>query len=361
MRSDRGNNSAKRAARPTLLFVAAPRALAKSLTLTADIVRSIVADAVSCGLDAEDLRARFAIPAEALTDVDARVPAEVLIRLWEGVPRLLNDDAFGLRFGERSAGKALPFAARIFEASRTVGDGLARLLRMQRVMNDVHRAELLLEGDVAAVRVRTKDSPLPVPAHAIDFIFAWMTMTVRRTTGTTTPATRVRFEHAAPGDAREHRRVFGCPVLFDAEYNELAFPRGVLDLEHPHADPSLVDILDAHARLLLERLPQKSSFASRVREALVPLLAEGPTIERVAEALRISERSVQRYLQDEGTTFAAALDDVRKRHAETALRDRTKSIAEVSSALGFADQSAFHRAFVRWTGTTPGAYRRASR
>jgi AraC-like DNA-binding protein len=120
-------------------------------------------------------------------------------------------------------------------------------------------------------------------------------------------------------------------------------------------------VLESHARILIDRLPSSPTFAARVSEALVPMLPEGPTIDRVAHALRVSPRSVQRYLHAEDTSFERVLEDVRKSRAQAGLRDRRCSIAEVSAALGFADQSAFHRAFVRWMGTTPGAYRRASR
>jgi AraC-like DNA-binding protein len=341
--------------------VAAQKSLARSLTLTADVVRAIVADAVERGVPIDELRATFDIPAAALADVDARVPAELLIRLWDGVPRLGDDDCFGIRLGERSAAKSLPLAARIFESSDTVGEGVERLIALQRVLNDVHHTELVRTADFAAFRVQTKGSPLPVPPHAIDFVFAWMVVSSRRATGRDFAPSRVVFEHARPRDASEHRRILGCPVEFDADYNELAFHRSVLDLPLATRDPALLEILESHARILLARLPEKPTFAGRVRDALVPLLAKGATIDAVAASLRMSTRSVQRYLRDEGTSFADALDQVRRRHAEVALRDGARSIAEISRALGFADQSAFHRAFVRWTGTTPGAYRRASR
>jgi AraC-like DNA-binding protein len=172
---------------------------------------------------------------------------------------------------------------------------------------------------------------------------------------------RVAFEHAPPADVREHRRIFACPVTFGADRNEMVFPAAALDLPHARPDPALFALLERYAKGLIDRLPGATTLSARVAEALVPRLPGTPTVETVARALRLSARSLQRYLKEEGTTFATVHDGVRRRHSEVALRDRRRSIAEVARSMGFADQSAFHKAFVRWTGMTPGAYRRASR
>lgn len=327
-------------------------------TLSGNIVRIIVADAVAHGFSESDLVQRFDIPTEALRDVDGRVPASVMIRLWEGMPRLLNDPSYGVHLGARTAETAMALVGRLFSACATVGEGVARVVEIQRLVNDVHASEMVTEGDVASLRVRSKDTPLPVPRHATEFVFAWMVETVRRTTGVEVSPIRARFEVSPPEDVAEHRRVLRCPVEFDAEYNELAFPTAALALPNRSADGELREILDSHARHLLEKLPAQKTFALRVAEVLAPRLASSPTIDDVAALMKMSARTLQRYLHEEETTFADVLDDVRRRRAEIALRETGDSIAAVSASLGFGDQSAFHKAFVRWTGKTPGAFRK---
>ena len=328
-------------------------------TLTGNIVRIIVADAVTHGHAEDEIVERFDIPYEAFRDVDARVPANVLLRLWEGMPRLLGDDAYGIHLGERAASSSMPLVARLFSTSPTVGEGVATLMSMQRLVNDVHASELAIEGDVASLRNRTKHGPIPVPRHATEFVFAWMVATVRRTTGQDVRPVRVRFEVPAPSakDAAEHRRVLDCPVEFDAEYNELAFPLSVLALPQKEADPELREILESHAKALLDKLPEERTVSARVSEVLAQKLASSPSVDDVASALHMSARTLQRYLRDESTTFADVLDRVRRRRAEMALRT-DEPIAALAASLGFGDQSAFHKAFVRWTGETPGAFRK---
>jgi AraC-like DNA-binding protein len=334
--------------------------LAASDTLSASVVRALVAESVRRGLDVGELRRRFAIPDEALRDVDARVGAELLVRLWAELPRLLGDDDFGLHLGESTAQTSLPFAARMYESCATVGEGLAKLGAFHRLLNDVHPTSVERGSELAHIRVRSKGTALPAPRHATEFVFAWMLCTTRRTTGVGFFPRRVRFEHGRPKDTREHQRVFGCPVDFDADCAEFTVASAVLDLRQQTADAALAEILESHARVLTERLPDRSTFTARVKAAIVPLLAAGASIEAVARAMRLSERSVQRYLQQDGTSFAEVLTDVRRRRAEAALRDTTASIATVAHSLGFSDQSAFHKAFTRWTATTPGAFRKGS-
>lgn len=334
--------------------------LAASDTLSANVVRVLVGEAVRRGLDASDLRRRFAIPDEALSDVDARASAELLVRLWNELPRLLDDDDLGLHLGEATAGAAPPFAARLYESCATVGDGLDMLNSFHRVMNDVHRTEFVRGPEFASIRVQSKGTAILAPRHATEFVFAWMLLTTRRTTGVHFLPRRVRFEHGRPRDTREHARIFACPVDFDADCAEFQVASSVLALEQKTADPALAEILTSHARTLASRLPQRATFTARVKSALVPLLSKGATIEAVARSLRLSERTVQRYLQQDGTSFAEVLDGVRRAHAEAALRDTGEPIASIAHALGFSDQSAFHKAFARWTATTPGAYRRGA-
>lgn len=105
---------------------------------------------------------------------------------------------------------------------------------------------------------------------------------------------------------------------------------------------------------------EDASATDRVRAAIPTILGEGePTLERTARLLRVGRRTLQRRLGEEGTTFGAIVDDVRLAIAKDAVRDEGLSFAEVSHRLGFAGESAFFRAFKRWTGMTPTQFRSA--
>ena len=91
---------------------------------------------------------------------------------------------------------------------------------------------------------------------------------------------------------------------------------------------------------------------------LIPLLAAGTIrVERVARALGCSRQTLYRRLKAEGLTFAGVLDDLRRREALQLIRDMSRSVKEIGYRLGFSDPAAFSRAFKRWTGKSPQAFR----
>lgn len=132
----------------------------------------------------------------------------------------------------------------------------------------------------------------------------------------------------------------------------------MLDTPHIAPDAGLVSLAERHLERRSGELPPAETFAARARRVLLEELELGePTLARLAARLRMSERTVQRRLGDEGTSMQALLDDVRCEISLRQLAETTRTIAEIAYAVGFAEVRAFHRAFKRWTGSTPAAYR----
>ena len=333
-------------------------------TLSAMGARLIVMALAARGASPPELCAKVGTSPEVLADVDGRVGVRAMIALWIEAERLTGDADFGVHLAEQAvaASPALPWY--LLVASASLGEGLARIVALWRLFNDVHPPVLDVTADRSTLGMKTRGTPWPAPRHATEFAFAWFVGAARRATGVDVKPAEVAFEHDAPADPREVLRVFGCPVRFGAEAAALTFTAESLRLPTIARDPELADLLHRQAHAMLEKLPPSpgAPFSARVREVMTELLPSGDaTIDRVAAELGTSARSVQRRLHEEGATFQALLDDLRRDLALTYLADRTCSLAEIALILGFSDQSAFHRAFVRWTGKTPGDVRRASR
>jgi len=332
-------------------------------TIAAMAARAIVFAGVRYGLSPTELCAKVGLDPAVMADVDGRVPASIMVALWREVAPL--DPDFGLHLAETAmAQPALPW--HLLRASATLKEGIVRLAAAWRVFNDVHPPELVLPPpgkEPAILRMRTKNTPLVAPRHGAEFAFAWFVVAARRATGLDVTPLQVTFEHPKPASTAEHERIFRCPITFDADATAVTFANESMHLPtEGGGDRELVQVLERHAEALLAKLPPRTAFSSRVRAAMTPLLAGGDvTIDRVAAVLGSSARSVQRRLHEEGTSFQRVLDDLRTEAAVAYLRERTHSIAEVALLLGFSDQTAFHRAFVRWTGRTPGEVRRAGR
>ena len=153
---------------------------------------------------------------------------------------------------------------------------------------------------------------------------------------------RVCFAHDAPAERSVHERVFGRNVEFGHDFNGIVCARADLDLPNPNADTELAK----YARNLLEASLAGSAddMSREVREQIVMLLGTGPcTVERVAQHMGVDRRTIHRRLASEQQTFSGIVDTVRRELAERYLKDRNRSLAEVSSLLGFAAPSGFSR------------------
>jgi AraC-like DNA-binding protein len=148
-------------------------------------------------------------------------------------------------------------------------------------------------------------------------------------------------------------------VRFGAERNAIALRLDDLDLPLYQADPGLRAILERHAEQLLDRVPRVALFSDRVRGLVAAELKDGaPTARALARKLAMSERTLRRRLEKEGTSFEHLLEGLRRALAERYLAQPTLSISDVAIMLGYSEESPFRRAFRRWHGMSPAEYRR---
>ena len=168
----------------------------------------------------------------------------------------------------------------------------------------------------------------------------------------------VRFNYKTPGDISEYDRIFRCPIKFEADKNALLFDTKFLDYPIQQPNKELLNLFEKQAQKTLKALTKQESFSEKVSSLYIKLLQEKPpSIEEVARSLKISVRKLQMHLENEGTSYKDLLNNIRRELAFGYLSDKQISIAEISYLLGFSEPSAFHRAFKRWTGNTPGQYR----
>jgi len=187
-----------------------------------------------------------------------------------------------------------------------------------------------------------------VPIQRYDFVWCVLLRTLRRASGRD-DAVPVVVEYAfpEPANAAFYEQTFGCPVHFGRRHNVMEF-----------SDSDLVDALTpaAQASPVLERLAHAAppSFTARVQEILAAMLPKGPPHrDAVAARLMMSERTLQRRLAEEGTSFTSLVDDTRRELARQSLEAGDLSLKMLSFQLGFSEPSAFYRACKRWFGMTP--------
>ncbi|AGC46691.1 AraC family transcriptional regulator [Myxococcus stipitatus DSM 14675] len=328
-------------------------------SLSARMARQALRIASKLGLPVEELLQRASgLRLSDLDDPELRVPYAVLDDLLEQMEALSGDANLGLHLARVDVVDLDDPATFVVLTSATLRDSMERGCRYQRVWGDGERFRM--EDTERGVRMRF--TPVgtwrPAHRHLVEAALSQFATGVRAFTGEDVPPLRVRFTHAAPVDLREHEALFQCPLEFGAPFNDIEFSREDEQRPFIHADALLHRMFERLAQRELERLPEVRTTADRVREQVRQALSGGDaSFGAVARALRVPTRTLQRRLAEEGQSYAAIVDALRRELSGIYLR-RRMSIAEVSFLLGYAEPAAFHRAFKRWWGMSPERYRR---
>jgi AraC-like DNA-binding protein len=247
-----------------------------------------------------------------------------------------------------------------------VGLGLRRIVQYYGLTSSAADCELVDRTSPARLELRQRPYVVaPVRALISSLWCVSNVATLRQMLGPDFAPLDVEIEMPAPEavDRRACEQALRCPMRFVAERSAVVLDPAVLGERVRGADPVLEAAVMKYAAELLDRPDPEGADAirSRLRRHLVGNMQAGHTaLQLAARQLGMTSRTLQRRLRDEGTSFHAVLDDVRRDVALTQMRARRQSIDELAFVLGFEKSSSFHRAFKRWTGQTPGEFRRIS-
>lgn len=171
---------------------------------------------------------------------------------------------------------------------------------------------------------------------------------------------KIEFSATKPKSIRHHEEVYGCPVSFDSDALRLWFPIDMLYLPIPTGDPYLKELLNKQAEVLLKALPNADSFLKKLQEVIVQTLNnKEPTVQNIAIQMDLSVRTFYRKLNQRGLQYSDIVKNIRKELAKNYLVETDLSLSKIAFLLGYAEQSAFSRAFKQWETLTPTEYRKS--
>jgi len=324
-------------------------------------LRALLDRARAAGVDTDAVLREAGVSRETLADLNGWIPVAAMASAWTLVSERAADVDFGLHAGESvpvGVYGVLEFATL---SSPNIQGTLERVARYYRLMGAMSEIALEVGRDAARVVLRPVVPIEPARLrHYHEYTIAFLVTRGRLLGGDKVAPSEVRFMHPAPYSTAEHARILRAPVRFNQPANELVVPRAVLDIPLPSADPAASDALGRAGETMLGA--SQHDVVARARDATRTALDAGDaSLERVARSLRVGARTLQRRLGERGTSFARVLDEVRRETAQRWLAQGSMSFGEIAFGLGFSEPSAFHRAFKRWTGSTPRAYRASSR
>jgi AraC-like DNA-binding protein len=328
--------------------------LVRSASLT-----NYAAVAAKAGLDPHRMLREFELPQRCLREQELNIPIDAVRGLLETSAERSGVEAFGLLMAETRRLSNLGPLGLLVREQPTLRLAVEALARYANRLNEALFVTIEDAGEVVVLReeliIGRSGSVRQSTELAIGVVFR----VLKTLLGPGWQPRRVCFAHDAPADRSVHERVFGRIVEFGHDFNGVICSRKDLEAPNPNADPMMA----RYAERLVEAhyAGQPSDMTSQVRQLVVTLLSSGNcTIDRAAQHLGVTRRTIHRHLSEEGNTFSNIVEAVRRELAARYVKDRQRSLAEVSSLLGFAAPSGFSRWYRREFGESASEKRASS-
>lgn len=311
------------------------------------------------GLDAAALLREAGISPSLLDSPQARVSPERYGALWLLIAERLDDEFFGLDSRPMKSGSFTLLCHTVLH-SDTLETALRRALRFLRLVLDDLGGTLTIEGRSAQIGILEHAGPQRMFAYATLLVMlhglaCWLV-------GRRIPILSAEFRCAVPAGLAEYQVLFCADARFDRPATRITFDAAYLALPVIQSESSMKLFLRGAPANFLVKYRNSASLTARIRRRLRQSRpAEWPDFEALARQLQMTASTLRRRLDAEGQAYQSIKDDLRRDLAIGCLSRSTASLAEIADSLGFAEPSAFHRAFKKWTGANPGQYRQGTR
>lgn len=266
---------------------------------------------------------------------------------------------FGLLVGQKATISGLGPVGGLMQHSPTVGEALRNLIQHIHLCDRGAAPLLTISGGEAMLSYAIYQPGVESTDQIADAVMALGAVIMRTLCGTEWSPGEVLLPRQLPVDPGLYRRLFRATVRFDQETAALMFPARWLDHEIAGADPVFRQIFDDRVREL--EASNTPDFADDLRRILrTRILAGRCSAEAVATMFAMHRRTLNRHLNQEGKCYQDIIDETRFEVARQLLNDTKLPLSHVAAALGYSEASAFTRAFRRWSGQTPTAWRTAT-
>lgn len=331
------------------------------LSASIDLLNILLKYASFLGMDEQTIMEGSGTDLSAYQLEETRIPIQTFHTIWSFILNRTGDPDFGLHFGEHAhtfLRGHLIYA--MMMNCENVEHAIRKNFQYHHLIMDFIRPAIILQPPLAYLTWEMGYPELIPERHLSESVLALFASMLRFLTGGRLTLKEARFSHPAPEDTAEHERIFQAPLVFRHQTNVIVLSTRHLKSPILLANQKIMEDLEELVQKTLLRVYKQNSWKEKVAQILFKaiLREELTDMGTMAGHFAMTIRSLQRKLKEEGTTFRELLDEVRKEIAIGYLKEGNDSICEIALLLGFTDQSAFHHAFKRWTGKTPGGYRK---
>jgi AraC-like DNA-binding protein len=298
-------------------------------------------------LDVEALCDEVGTDIAVFMDTNSRPPRDALGRFWRAALAKSGDRHLGLSAAEAWEPRADHLVILLLTSAETVGEGIESSLQYQELLSHGRVVTLGEHPEHHVLNINKIEDELPITAHEIEFIAVFVMKLLRFATAGKFKACEVHFEHPYRGEIQKYTRAFGCSVLFGKEKTAILADDEAWALPLAHGNQMLHGQLRDVASGLHATL-ESHGFIDTVRDRIKIMLPRGQSgIEAVASGLHMTPRTLQRRLQEDGTTFRVLVDAVRKSILLECV-DRNQTTDETMRHAGYTNPRSFRRALKRW-------------
>ncbi|QFT61171.1 HTH-type transcriptional regulator VirS (plasmid) [Sulfitobacter sp. THAF37] len=326
-------------------------------SVRACFLTAVVSRFEATGTNAHTLLNRTGITLAQLNDPYGAIPLPQFIEFLEAAAVETGDDAIGVRIGSQLTASDMGPIGIVLALSGNIETGISRFASYANALQDGAETQWLLQDDLWVFTYRLRYSNIWPRRQDAECSLVSLVQVVRDNFKPSWSPQEVHFEHSAPADPRPLERFFRCPIRFSQPFNRFIADREACLSNIRTEDTALLDALQRHVEDIIGAGAPVRDISGSVTAVINASLGISPvTINHAARALSVSPRSLQRHLQEEGTSFRALLETTRRERAQMLLSQPRAKVARVAEALGYADATAFWRAWHKWTGTAPTDY-----
>jgi AraC-like DNA-binding protein len=312
------------------------------------------------GYPVEDWLARRGVETSIVGALEWHLPHATYCEILAIAEANARNSALGLAFAQSTV-RMYAFMEALWQNCPNIDGVLQTWSYYDKVMPGRMSFSLTEHDGTISVRQRCDEYDLALERLSNEFLIAWFFRQIRALSGVPVVPLELAFAHSAPRDVEPYVELFGTTnIVFGDGENRLVFDDRVRALPVLLADGRVYSALVEHASAPRNPSEPPRALVERLHEAIESKLARGDLqLDEIAKHLGVSARTLQRRLSEQDSTFIREVERVRERAARVHVGQNELSFGEIAARLGYADTSAFHRAFKRWTGRTATEFRKA--
>ncbi|MHA3892867.1 AraC family transcriptional regulator [Acinetobacter sp. GXMZU3951] len=324
-------------------------------SISISLVHEAILAAHHQGMNIQEILHRAGIQPELMLSSKARVSISQYAQLWIELANSMNDEFFGMDQHAMRRG-SYQFISKAVMQCETLENALKDILKFLNFILDDFQSELCLEDKLACIVIHDKKQPKRMFSYAtylmlVHTLICWLS-------GQRIVLNQIQLKCEKPLDDEDYRVRFCSNIHYLATQNSVEFDREYLDIKIKQDKKSWYAFISQTPHNLLVRFKNPNALSTQIRKYLLQVPpAQWIELNALAQQLNMSEATIQRRLKSEGCSYQQLKNDIRRDTAIELLSKTDKPLHDISDELNFHDPSAFHRAFKKWTGLSPGTYR----